>query len=192
MSRLPPLPRDALNDAGKELFDRIADTRGGSSTAITADGSLYGPFNAWVTAPDVGRRLLSLGGALRFEMSIDRRLIEVAIITTGAHWKAEFEWFAHAPMAREHGVSEDVIDAIREGRIPDFVHDDERAVHAVATELAATGRIDDDTYARARSLLGDQGMVELVALCGFYALVSFVLNAFEVPLPPGAEPVWAD
>jgi 4-carboxymuconolactone decarboxylase len=191
VSRLPPLPRDDLDDAGRELFDAVEETRGQGRTAIGADGALVGPFNAWVTAPDVGKPLLELGGVLRFDISIDRRLIEVAIITTGAHWRAEFEWWAHERMAREHGVSDAVIEAIRDGRTPDFDQDDERVVHTVAEQLATSGRIDADAYAQAQRLLGDRGMVELVALCGFYTFVSFSLNAFEVPLPPGAEPVWS-
>jgi len=188
--RLPPLPRDELDDAGKELFDAIETTRGQGRSAVGPDGGLYGPFNAWVASPEIGKTLLALGSQLRFEMSFDRRLIEVAIITTGAHHRAEFEWWAHERMAREHGVADDVIAAIRDGADPPFEREDERIVHDVAKQLAATSRIDAPTYAKAQTLLGDRGMVELVALCGFYTVVSFVLNAFEVPLPSGVEPVW--
>jgi 4-carboxymuconolactone decarboxylase len=189
MSRLPYLQRDQLDDDGQALWDAMTESRGAS--IVGPEGGLAGPFNAWVTASDVGRRLVDLGGALRFRTSIDRRLTEVAIITTGARWKAEFEWWAHARMAREFGVTDDVIDAIARGDAPPFASDDERVVHAIATQLGERGRIDDDTYAAGRALLGDRGMVELVALCGYYALVSYTLNAFEVPLPAGATPVWA-
>jgi 4-carboxymuconolactone decarboxylase len=190
MSRLPKVPRSDLDDAGQALWDSITSTRG---AAVVEGGGLVGPFNAWVTASDVGTRLADLGAALRFRTSIDRRLLELAIITTGAHWKAEFEWWAHSRMAREHGVTDDVIDAVARGEEPPFSADDDagRAVHTVARQLAATGRIDAAAYDAAQRLLGDRGMVELVALCGYYALVSFTLNAFEVPLPAGATPVWS-
>ena len=82
---------------------------------VGPEGGLIGPFNAFVHAPGVGRRLSSLGQVLRFETSIERRLSEVAIITVGARWKAEFEWWAHARMAREHGVPGQVVDAIGRG-----------------------------------------------------------------------------
>ncbi|HYZ92292.1 MAG TPA: carboxymuconolactone decarboxylase family protein [Actinomycetota bacterium] len=190
MSRLPLPDRDALDGPGRELFDHITQLR--DERFISADGILAGPDIAWVNAPAIGLRLISLARALRFEVSIDLRLIEVAIITTGAHHRAEFAWFTHARMAREQGVSDAVIDAIREGRTPDFERDDERIVHAVATELASGSWIDAATYDDAQRLLGDQGIVELVELCGFYALVSYVLNAFEVPLPAGAEQVFGD
>jgi 4-carboxymuconolactone decarboxylase len=188
MTRIPYLRRDELGPDGQELWDSIVDSRGG--TVVTADGGLSGPFNAFVTAPDAGQRMSALGATLRFGTSIERRLTEVAIITIGARWQAEFEWWAHARMAREHGVPDAVVDAIGRGEDPPFEADDERAVYAVARELGQSGRLGKQTYDAAQRLLGDTGMVELVALCGYYTMVSFVLNAFEVPLPPGAAPMW--
>jgi 4-carboxymuconolactone decarboxylase len=166
----------------------LATSRG--PELVNAEGGLVGPFNAWVTAPETGRRLADLGGHLRFTTSIERRLLELAIVTVGAHWKAEFEWWAHSRMAREHGVSDPVLDALARGDTPSFDRRDEEVVHAVASQLVTGGRVDAATYEATRDLLGDQGMVELVSLCGYYTLVSFTLNAFAVPLPPGAIPVW--
>ena len=165
-------------------------TRG--SQLVTAEGGLAGPFNAFVHAPDVGRGLTDLGATLRFGTSIERRLSEVAIITVGARWQAEFEWWAHAPMAREHGVAGAVVDAIGRGEDPPFEADDERAVYAVARQLGHSGQLDQDAYDAAHRFLGDAGMVELVSLCGYYTLISYLLNAFAVPLPPGAAPMWPD
>jgi 4-carboxymuconolactone decarboxylase len=85
-----------------------------------------------------------------------------------------------------------VIAAIAVGDEPPFGDDAAgRAVHAVARRLAETGRLDDATHAAARDALGDRGLVEIVTLCGYYTLVSFTLNAFEVPLPPRAEPTFS-
>jgi len=189
MSRLPYLRRDELDQAGQEVWDGVVGSRAGD--LLTDSGGLIGPFNAFVHAPGVGRRLSSLGATLRFKTSIERRLSELAIITMSARWKAEFEWWAHARMAREHGVPEAVVDAIGRGQDPPIQAEDERAVYAVARQLADDGRLDFGTYATAQRLLGDEGMVELVALCGYYTLISYLLNAFEVPLPPGAEPQWS-
>jgi 4-carboxymuconolactone decarboxylase len=188
MDRLPLLTRDALADDGREVWDSITATRG---SIVTDDGALMGPFNAWVTAPGIGGRLAELGAALRFESSIERRLLEVAIITVGAKWQAEFEWWAHSRMALHHGVSQDAVDAIAHDVTPPLL-DDERVVHAVARQLVDTGHVERDTYDAARQLLGDRGVVELVTLCGYYTLVSFTLNAFDVALPPGEAPMWPD
>jgi 4-carboxymuconolactone decarboxylase len=188
MSRLPFLRYDDLDADGQKVWDGIVGSRG--SQLVNSEGALTGPFNAFVHAPDVGRRLSSLGATLRFGTSIERRLSEVAIITVGARWQAEFEWYAHSRMAREHGVPDAVVDAIGRGEDPPFEADDERTVYAAARQLAANGHLDPATYAAAQQLLGDAGLVELVSLCGYYSLISFVLNAFGVGLPPGQEPVW--
>jgi 4-carboxymuconolactone decarboxylase len=180
--------RDELDPAGQDVWDKVVGTR--SEQLVGADGSLVGPFNAFVHAPDVGRRLASLGAVLRFGTSIERRLSEIAIITVGARWKAEFEWWAHARMAREHGVADAVVDAIGRGEVPPFAAQDERTIYAVARELAEAGQLSQATYDAARDLLGEVGMVELVSLCGYYTLISYLLNAFAVPVPPGAQPAW--
>jgi 4-carboxymuconolactone decarboxylase len=177
-----------LDPDAEQVWDSVVGSR--ADLLVNEQGGLAGPFNAFVHAPDVGRRLASLGQELRFGTSLERRLTEVAIITVGARWQAEFEWWAHARMARRHGVPGAVVDAIGRGEDPPFQADDERTVYALARELSETGRVGPETYAAARRLLGDAGLVELVSLCGYYTLVSFLLNAFEVPLPPGVPDMW--
>jgi 4-carboxymuconolactone decarboxylase len=188
VSRLPYLRRDDLDPDGQQVWDSVVGSR--ADLLINEQGGLVGPFNAFVHAPDVGRHLASLGRVLRFTTSLERRLTEVAIITVGARWKAEFEWWAHARMARRHGVPGAVVDAIGRGEDPPFQAGDERTVYELARELSETGRVGQDAYAAAQRLLGDAGLVELVSLCGYYTLVSFLLNAFDVPLPPGVPAMW--
>jgi 4-carboxymuconolactone decarboxylase len=188
MTRLPYWREEDLDAARREVWDLITATR--RPGLVNDEGGLSGPYNSWIAAPGVGRRLADLGATVRFETTIERRLSEVAIITTGARWKAEYEWWAHSRMALEHGVPAAVVDAIGDGQPPPFETDDERVVYSVAAQLAADGRVDDDTYRRAQELLGDSGMVELVSLCGYYTLISFMLNAFDVPLPAGVAPRW--
>jgi 4-carboxymuconolactone decarboxylase len=189
MTRIPYVRREDLSPEGQQLWDGLIEGLGES--LVRTEGGLAGPFNAFVTAPDTGRRVSALGATVRFGTSIERRLSEIAIITIGARWQAEFEWWAHAPMAREHGVTGAVVDAIGRGEDPPFEADDERAVYAVARQLGHSGRLDQDAYDAAHRFLGDAGMVELVSLCGYYTLISYLLNAFAVPLPPGAAPMWA-
>lgn len=189
MTRLPSLCYDDLDDDGKRVWDGIVGSRGDG--LVHPDGALIGPFNAFVTAPGVGRHLSALGGRLRFRTSLERRLSELAIITVGARWKAEFEWWAHAGLARKHGIADAIVDAISCGEEPPFEAADEQIVYAVARELTTAGQLRQDRYEAARQLLGDVGMVELVALCGYYTLISYLLNAFAVPLPAGASPAWS-
>jgi len=188
MSRLPDLRRDQLTPAGKAVWDSIVATRG--DHVVSAEGALTGPFNAMVYAPDAGGPLGSLGAALRFGTSLGRRLTEVAILTVACRWQAEFEWWAHARIAREAGVPDAVVDAIGAGEEPPFMADDERIVYAAAHQLVLSGQLSPASYAAAQEALGNTGVVELIALCGYYTTISFLLNAFEVPLPAGAEPKW--
>ncbi len=190
MTRLSSLHHDQLDDRGTALWDAIIGPRGDS--LINDEGGLHGPFNAWMHAPVIGKALSRLGTALRFEMALDRRLIELAIITVGARWKSEFEWYAHAKMAADEGVGAAIIDAIGRDETPAIELDDERVVYAVAHQLVREGRLDTDTYRAAADSLGEQQMVELVSLCGYYTLISFTLNAFEVPLPAGADEQWPE
>ncbi len=188
MSRLPYLRYDDLDAAGQKVWDGIVGSRG--NDLVNEQGGLTGPFNAFVTAPGTGRRASALGQVLRFETSIERRLSELAIITVAARWKAEFEWWAHARMARAHGVPEAVVDAIGRGEAPSFEAGDERTGYAVARQLTDDGQLGQEAYAAAQRLLGDAGVVELVSLCGYYTLISFLLNAFAVPMPEDGAPPW--
>jgi 4-carboxymuconolactone decarboxylase len=149
MTRLAKRPRAELGDAGQDLYDALVESRG--DQIVGDDGVLLGPFNAWVQTPRIGTRLASLGSSLRYEMSLDRKLIELAIITVGSHFKAEFEWYAHSAMARRHGVAEDVIASLAAGRKPAFEDDTQRVVHQVAAELVMTGRLSEATHADAQS-----------------------------------------
>lgn len=190
MTRLTPISRDAATPEQAEVFDAIAASRGGSFQLTDEAGGLMGPFNAMVTSPGIGARLESLGAAVRFESGIERRLLELAIVTVGAHWKANFEWWAHAPMARNAGISDAVLDAIQAGDTPTFEHADEETIYAFVQELIKTGRASDAVYNAAIEVVGEAGGVDLVATVGYYSLISLTLNAFEVPLPPGETEIW--
>jgi len=188
VSRLPYLSRDQLGPEGQALWDSIVASRG--SNSVDELGHLAGPFNPYVHAPDVGQHLDPLGAVVRFGTSVERRLAEIAIVTVAAHWKAEYEWAAHSRMARELGVPDAVIDAIGRGEDPPLPAGAERSVYEVARQLTQTGQVSQDAYDAAQQVLGDTGMVQLVGICGYYTLVSFILNAFTVPPPPGTQPPW--
>lgn len=188
MTGLPYLRREDLDEDRRRLWDAMVGSRG--SGLVTEDGGLLGPFNAWLHAPVVGRPAVDLGTAVRFQTSLERSLSELAIITVGARWKAEFEWWAHSRMAVRHGVPESAVEAIAAGEEPVLATDKERIVYNVAHHLAHEGTVPGELLASCRKHLGDTGTAELVTTCGYYTLVSFVLNAFDVPLPEGELPRW--
>lgn len=177
--RLPAIDLSALTDEQQALVDAIAaGPRGMFSNS--------GPFAVYLHAPGFGSLAQQFGAHVRFSTSLPPRLSEFAILCTGAYWKAQYEWHAHAQLAAKQGVKEATIRDLQAGRAPKSAPRDEQAIYAFVKELYAKRRVSDATYARAHKLLGDRGMVELVGTLGYYAMVSMTLNVFRMPVPPGA------
>lgn len=188
--RLSRFRFEDLDEAQREVWEAITSGPRGSAAQLIEDDALVGPFNAMLHTPVIGGCVAALGEALRFQSSLDPQLREVAILTVGAHWRSEFEFWAHARIARDVGLSEELIEEIAGGRLSHDRPPPQLLVHAVARSLLGRGRISDADYARIVELLGEAATVELVTMIGHYCLVSFVLNAFQVPLPGGADGRW--
>ena len=178
MSRLPLPAEDQMTDAQRAVHDAIVDG---------PRGQIRGPFPVWLRCPRMADRAQKLGQYFRFETSLPRDLAEIAICVTGAHYKAEFEWWAHAQFARDEGVAEEVLEAIRTGREPVFEDMRSKTVYQTARALNLRHRLSDDEFAMAKQVLGEEGLVEVIGLCGYYALVSLTLNVAEVPTPDGSR-----
>ena len=187
MSRLPLLTYDASNPQQQALWDAIVASRGKALDLTTAEGRLAGPFEAFVRRPDLGEHLIKVGGVIRFGSSLETRLLELAITTVGARWKSEFEFWAHSALALEAGVDQSVIDALAAGDPPSFVNEDEAAIYAYTMTLVTEGHVDQATYDAAIGAVGVDAVVDLTHTIGYYSQISFILNAFQVPLPEGIE-----
>lgn len=179
MARLTPLTPETMDGEQRRVHDDIV---GGPR------GGVRGPFQAWLRSPTLADRAQKLGEYCRYNSALEPRLSELAILYTARQWAAQFEWYAHEPMARKAGLGQEVIDAIRARRRPDFANADEAAVYDVCSELYATKRVSPATYERAVAALGERGVVDLIGVSGYYALVSMTLNTFEVDLPEGVDP----
>ena len=189
MSRLAAVrPADATS-AQRQVIDEIAGGERGRDrpleNMLDERGGLAGPFNAWVHRPDLGIVIQRLGERLRYHGSLPGAAREIAILAVGAKWMAEYEWWAHARIGRSEGVSDKTLDAIRRGERPTLSDPLEGAVYEFTAALIESGGVEPAVYDAARARIGDAGLVELVTLVGYYTLVSFTLNAFEVPLPAG-------
>lgn len=154
-------------------------------------GIVEGPLRVWLQSPGLADRAQALGAFCRYGTSLSPRLSELAILVTGAFWKSGFEWAVHAPIALKAGVSEQVAEALRVGQVPQFIHQDEAAVHDFAAELHRNHVVSDATYARVEAVLGQTAVVELVGILGYYTLISMTINAFHVPLPEGSADPFA-
>jgi 4-carboxymuconolactone decarboxylase len=151
-------------------------------------GRFGGPFQLLIRAPEICEHAAKLGEHLRWGTSLPDRLSELAIITTARFWRAQFEWFAHAPLAEKAGVPAAAIEAIRRGETPSFAQKDEALVHRICTELFNTQRLSDASFAEAVASLGEAGLIEVIGIIGYYSLIGNTLNVFQVALPEGVSP----
>ena len=148
-------------------------------------GMVRGPVEVWLHNPGLAEHAQALGAYCRFGTALPARLSELAIITTAAHWRASYEWRSHAPMAIQAGLGEPVVEAIRTRAAPDFLNEDEAAVHRFTVELLEGHCVSPATWEAARCQLGTHGVVDLVGILGYYALISMTINAFEIGASPG-------
>lgn len=190
MSRLQPLSRDKTTEDQGDLWDAIVGSRGGALDLIDDNGSLRGPFHAFVSRPAIGKPLAEVGAAIRFASSIEARLLEIAICTVGARWQSNFEFWAHAQLAEQAGVSREVLASLAAGENPAFDHRDEEVVWRFARDLVTDGDVSDAVYGNAEALLGEGALVELIHTIGYYSHISLILNATRATLPPGETPMW--
>lgn len=179
-SRLAPLAEADFTAEQKALLAAIRSGPRGKDTPIE------GPFAVYLRSPAYGDLAQALGGHCRLGTSVPKRLSELAILMTARHWRAQYEWHAHAPIAEEAGLPAATIRALRAGRRPAKLRADEAAVFDFVTELYRSRRVSDPTYRRIHKVLGEAGAIELTGILGYYALVAMTLNVFRMPLPARA------
>jgi 4-carboxymuconolactone decarboxylase len=180
-TRLPPIPEEKLSPAQRALMDSIRSGPRGQF-------KMSGPFYCYLHAPAFGELAQKLGAHCRFGTSIPPRLSEFAILATAQHWKSQYEWAAHAGIAEQKGVKAATVRDLQAGRAPAKAPKDEQALFAFVKELYRDKRVSSPTYRKMHAILGDAGMVELVGLLGYYAMVAMTLDVFRMPVPDGSMP----
>ncbi len=173
--RMPPLTRETMTDSQRSAADElIAGPRKG----------VKGPFISLLRSPELMARLQKLGEYLRFHSAVPPRVSEFATLIVSRAWTQQFEWFTHVPLALKAGTSQETIDALREGRRPAAMSDQEAVVYDFSTELLNNRGVSDATYRAAVDCLGEQGVIDLVSILGYFTLISMVLNVAHTPEEP--------
>jgi len=176
MARIKQLAPEQMTPQQAEIWQEV----------VAGRPSPAGPFNVWLRAPEMARWASRLGAQLRLHTSLAPRLSELAILVGARHWNCAAEWAIHEPFARAAGLDPEVITSINYKMEPEFDAPDEAAVYAFCRQALEQTSVDDDAYARCLELLGEQGLVELTGIVGYYCLVALTLKVFQVPAPEGA------
>jgi 4-carboxymuconolactone decarboxylase len=185
-SRLPVFDPAALTPEQQRAYDAIKSG---------PRGDVLGPLRVWLRSPEMAQKAQALGQYARYDSVLPMMLSELAILVTGRIWSSGFEWAHHVPLALGAGVSQTVVDAIAHAERPIFDDTKQAAVFDFCVELHRDRQVTDATFLNAKSQLGEQAVVDLVSICGYYTLISMTINVFDVPmgygpsLPVLAQPV---
>ena len=181
VERLRQLSYEELDPSVRPLADDILKV---------SSAALGGPYNALLRSPDMARRCFELLDYLRFKTSVNKRLNELAILIQARLSNAQYEWWAHEPIARRAGLSDEVMADLRACRRPAQMQDDERLVFDFCIQLSLNHRVPDALWQEVVERMGEQAAVDLTVLSGTYVMVSMLLNATQVGIPNGGpEPL---
>jgi 4-carboxymuconolactone decarboxylase len=179
--RLHPIPPEAWTDAQRAAAQDIING---------PRGALYGPFVPLLRSPELMGHAQRMGEYLRYRSAIGVRLSELAILVTAREWNQQVEWAIHAPIAQQVGITADVIDAIAHRRRPAAMLVDEAVVYDFCLELHRDKRVSDRVYQDALALFGEQGVVDLMGVNGYYTFLAMVMNTAQTAAPASdAEPL---
>jgi len=174
--RMPAIPLDKMTDLQKKYAEEIIKG---------PRGALYGPFVPLIRSPELMDRAQRMGEHLRFKSAIGNKLSELVILIVARHWTQQVEWYIHEPIAIKVGIKPDVVKAISEGRQPPGMAEDEQIVYEFCSELHANKSISDTTYNRAVERFGEQGVMDMLGINGYYTFLAMIMNGTRTAVPDG-------
>jgi 4-carboxymuconolactone decarboxylase len=190
-ARIGKFEPSSLDAEQRSLYDAIAGGRRAQGPQlfrlVDGDGRLEGPFNAFLLQPRLGSALQALGSSVRYDTGLDDRCREIAILAVAAHWRSDFEWYAHEAVARSAGLDDAELAAVRDGRHAALAGREAVVARTVAA-LTVRGDLDDAEYLAAVEAVGAAGLFELLTVVGYYATLALQLRVFRVPAPDGTDP----
>src|SRR5665213_1122712 len=177
--RMPPIPPEKWTEAQKKAAEEI--TSGPRK-------DLVGPFIPLLRSPEYMSRLQKVGEYLRYKTNLGSNISEFIILIIARHWTQQFEWYSHEALALKAGIKADTIRAIAEGRRPSAMTADETMLYEYITELLLNQSVSDAAYEKVVTRFGEQGVVDITGLCGYYTLLGMLMNVTRTPVPPGVTP----
>ena len=181
--RMPDIPADKLTDEQKKVVTEFAAARGNER-----GGNLFGPYVALGRDPEVLRYTEQLGNYLQYKSVLPTKIRQFIMAITARQWSQEYMWGVHCPQSLKAGVSLETVKALAEGRRPTGMPEDEAITYDFLDELHRNQSVSDKTYSMAASKFGEQGIIDMIGLNGYYTYIAMVLNATRHPVNPGAKP----
>ena len=183
LSRLPLRRREDMDEDGKRFYDAVVSPQ--SRTLV----GLRGPSGIWLHSSELGERVRAVNQYLRYETALERRLTELAILVTARELDNQFEWTAHEPAALAEGLSGEIIDVVKHRRPSAELGPTEAIIVDFGREVFRDKAVSARTFARAAEAFGHEGVVNLAALMGNYAMTAVILDAVDQRIPPDREPL---
>jgi len=187
LARLPQIQRNDLDETGRQAFDTYVSPGTGYETG------LRGPIGVWMNSPELAQAMFDVRQRVRYESNRDQRLTELAIISTAREINNQYEYTAHEPLAIAAGLEQDIIDVVRfrrpieSNQTAEGFGEAEQVIVRFAREVISEDRVSAETFARAIEIFGEEGVMDLTGLIGYYSFVAITLKAFDVQRPPGSE-----
>jgi 4-carboxymuconolactone decarboxylase len=170
MPRIPTVTRESLDPDKRSIYDGIGQSR----------GQVSGPFPVLLNSPEVASRIAMLGHYIRYESSLRPMIRELAILTVAREFDCQYAWTSHDPLARQAGVRDEAITALRDRKAPQGLTEEEADIVGYGQELVRNRRVSEATFQAVLKRIGVQGITDLTATMGYYAMLGFALNAFDV------------
>jgi 4-carboxymuconolactone decarboxylase len=177
--RMPPIPPERMTEAQQKAAAEFRAVRNSAPT---------GPFAVFLRVPELMDLTFKWRQHVQSRCVLDQRQAELVILVTARHWTQQYEWHAHEPLANKAGLKPDIIAALKEGRRPDRMAEDEAILYDLVTELQRNHAVSDGTYSRALAKFGEPGIVEATSMSGYYAMLAMVMNTARTALPGGSKP----
>ena len=181
ITRFAPLKPEELSPAQKAWADMIAAPPRNAKFTNP-------PYRAYIRNPDLAPRLTAMSEYLRWNTSLPPRLSEMAILITARHWSAQYEWFAHYPLAIKGGLDPRIAGAIAEGKRPNNMKDDEAALYDLGTALYRDKKVSDAVYNAALEKFGERGIMDIIGIMGYYDITSMALITMQAGAPNDSVP----
>jgi len=181
MARIHPIPREEMSAEQARVNNTIAAARSADQAG--------GPFAVWLRTPEFAELAGSFGMYLRTRTTLPPRLLELTVLITARNWTAQYEWYIHEQHVAAAGLDANLVEELRLGKKPEFITADESVVYDVATEIHKTKILSEETYQRALESLGEQTVIDLLTIIGYYTMLAVVLVGLEVETPDGSIPL---